>query len=295
VTTGFSNVAIGNNSMENTTIGDRNVAVGDGTLNANITGVYNTVVGTDALRLNTSGARNASVGMNSLTANTSGNNNSTLGFYALKDNITGSDNTAIGTNAGQFTSNGTTLNTTSDFSVYLGSGTKASADDTQNEIVIGYNAIGGGSNTVTLGNSSITHLRSQVTSITGLSDRRDKAEITSINEGIDFVKKLNPVTFTWNTRDKAKVGIKSAGFIAQELLALQKGSTIGDNLDLVSEENPERLEARYGNLLPVLVKAIQELSEQKDQEIKRLNEELHKLTAKQEALEKLVIQLIEKK
>jgi hypothetical protein len=138
-------------------------------------------------------------------------------------------------------------------------------------------------------------LRSQVTSITSLSDRRDKAEITSISEGIDFVKKLNPVTFTWNTRDNAKVGIKSAGFIAQELLALQKGSSIGDNLDLVSEENPEKLEARYGNLLPVIVKAIQELSEQKDQEIKRLNEELNKVMARQEALEKLVIQLIEKK
>ena len=32
----------------------------------------------------------------------------------------------------------------------------ASADGTDNEIVIGYNAIGKGSNTVTIGNSSIT-------------------------------------------------------------------------------------------------------------------------------------------
>ncbi len=54
------------------------------------------------------------------------------------------------------------------------------------------------------------------------------------------------------------MGIKSAGFIAQELLALQKGSTIGDNFDLVSDDNPEKLEARYTNLLPVMVKAIQE-------------------------------------
>jgi len=112
-------------------------------------------------------------------------------------------------------------------------------------------------------------LRAQVTSITSLSDRRDKTEITSISEGIDFVKKLNPVTFTWNTRDKAKVGIKSAGFIAQELLALQKGSTIGDNLDLVSDDNPEKLEARYSNLLPVIVKAIQE--QQKQLEEQKIN------------------------
>ena len=85
-----------------------------------------------------------------------------------------------------------------------------------------------------------------------------------------FLKKLNPVSFTWNTRDKAKVGIKSAGFIAQELLALQKQSTIGDNLDLVSNNNPEKLEARYGNLLPVIVKAIQEESAEKDKAIQGL-------------------------
>jgi hypothetical protein len=29
-------------------------------------------------------------------------------------------------------------------------------------------------------------------------------------------------------------------------------------LDLVSENNPEKLEARYANLLPVMVKAMQE-------------------------------------
>ena len=55
---------------------------------------------------------------------------------------------------------------------------------------------------------------------------------------------------------------------------MQKQSNIGDNLDLVSENNPEKLEARYGNLLPVIVKAIQEESAEKDQKIKELNERL---------------------
>ena len=84
------------------------------------------------------------------------------------------------------------------------------------------------------------------------------------------------------------MGIKSAGFIAQELLALQKGSRIGDNLDLVSEDNPEKLVARCGNLLPVFVKAIQELSDQKDQEIKELKERLDKL-------EKIVLKFMDNK
>ena len=121
-----------------------------------------------------------------------------------------------------------------------------------------------------------------------MSDRRDKTDIIPIGEGLSFLKKLNPVSFTWNTRDKAKVGIKSAGFIAQELLALQKQSNIGDNLDLVSQDNPEKLEARYGNLLPVIVKAIQEESAEKDKEIKALKERLNKL-------EKRLNQLLKKK
>ena len=131
-------------------------------------------------------------------------------------------------------------------------------------------------------------MRAQVISITALSDGRDKTNIIPIGEGLEFLKKLNPVSFTWNTRDKAKVGIKSAGFIAQELLALQKQSNIGDNLDLVSENNPEKLEARYGNLLPVIVKAIQEESAEKDKEIKALKERL-------ESLEKLMKELLNKK
>jgi hypothetical protein len=142
-------------------------------------------------------------------------------------------------------------------------------------------------NEITLGNSSIATLRAQVTSITALSDRRDKTNIIPIGEGLEFLKKLNPVSFTWNTRDKAKVGIKSAGFIAQELLALQKQSNIGDNLDLVSENNPEKLEARYGNLLPIIVKAIQEESAEKDKEIKALKERIN-------ALEKIVNQILNK-
>jgi hypothetical protein len=48
-------------------------------------------------------------------------------------------------------------------------------------------------------------------------------------------------------------------------------------LDLVSEDNPEKLEARYGNLLPVIVKAIQEESAEKDKEIKALKERLNAL------------------
>jgi len=46
------------------------------------------------------------------------------------------------------------------------------------------------------------------------------------------------------------------GFIAQELLL------IGNNEqhNLVLEDNPDRLEAAYSGMIPMLVKAVQELS-----------------------------------
>lgn len=56
-------------------------------------------------------------------------------------------------------------------------------------------------------------------------------------------------------RDGGKVGVKDSGFIAQDLQAVDD-----DWLKLVYAENPEKLEASYGRLIPVLVRAIQDLA-----------------------------------
>ena len=61
-------------------------------------------------------------------------------------------------------------------------------------------------------------------------------------------------------RDGAKVGPQEAGFIAQDLDEAQVDANAADYLNLVLKNNPEKLEASYGKLVPVLVKAIQELS-----------------------------------
>jgi len=75
-------------------------------------------------------------------------------MYSLFYNTTGYLNTANGYMAGRFTAVGN--NETSNKSIYLGASTKALADGDTNEIVIGYNATGAGSNSVVLGNDSIT-------------------------------------------------------------------------------------------------------------------------------------------
>jgi len=131
-----------------------------------------------------------------------------------------------------------------------------------NNTVIGYQAktaTQSTSNSITLGNSSITTLRCQVTSITSLSDIRDKTDIVPLATGLATVMALKPVRFTWNMRDGGKVGITDSGFIAQDLQAVDDCW-----LNLVYAENPEKLEASYGRLIPVLVRAIQELKAEVD-------------------------------
>ena len=42
-------------------------------------------------------------------------------------------------------------------------------------------------------------------------------------------------------------------------------------LDLVYESNPERLEAKYGNLIPIMVKSIQDLQKEIQELRSKLN------------------------
>ena len=139
-----------------------------------------------------------------------------------------------------------------------------------NNTMIGYQADAASnstSNSITLGNSSITSLRCADQTISSLSDARDKTNIEDLPIGLGFINTLRPRKFEWNTRDGAKVGITEGGFIAQELQQAEEGN---EWLGLVYEENPEKLEASYSNLLPVLVKAVQELSEELETQKKEI-------------------------
>ena len=61
----------------------------------------------------------------------------------------------------------------------------------------------------------------------------------------------------------------TAGFIAQELDEVQCGEKV-EWLNLVLKDNPDKWEATYGNLLPVMVKAIQELKKENDELVDRI-------------------------
>ena len=140
-----------------------------------------------------------------------------------------------------------------------------SSQGQENIVVIGAQAEASSNtvdNEITLGNSSISALRCNVTSITSLSDARDKTNIEPISNASAFIKDLKPVKFDWNRRDGVKAKEHDIGFLAQDLDEAQSKHGIQEHLDIVYKSNPEALEASYGKLLPILVQALKEQQEE---------------------------------
>jgi hypothetical protein len=156
-TTGNNNTANGSSALRLNATGNFNTANGSSALYFNTTGSYNTANGYAALFANTTGSYNAVNGYQALFSNTSGNYNIAIGNWALRRNITGSNNVAVGDEAGATVFGGAT-NITPENSVFIGKGTKSGTNNDTNQIVIGYNAIGDGSNTARIGNTSTTAL-----------------------------------------------------------------------------------------------------------------------------------------
>ena len=178
--------------------------------------------------------------MYSLYNNTSGNSNFAFGRLTLQSNGVGNCNIALG---------------------YC---TAPALNGGCNNVLLGATAAPLGaacSNMITLGNSTITQIRAQVTSITALSDYRDKSDIYSLDVGLDFLRQVRPVKFTWNMRDGGKIGVKETGFIAQELENVLNNSSIKDWLDgfIITNEDRSRIEATPQMMFPMVIKAIQEL------------------------------------
>ena len=240
---GSDNTAVGSGAAKSITTGRGNSAFGEHALANATTGIFNTIIGHDSSWGLSTGSRNTAVGYFSLRDCTNGGGNTAVGNDCLQ-NTTGSNNTAIGSQTGDQITSGS------------------------NNTCIGYEAQPSSatvSNEITLGSTGVSTLRCNVQTISSLSDGRDKTEVKELPEGLEFISNLKPVKFKWQTRDgNTKDGTYEAGFIAQDLQSAQTASN-ADYLGLVMDENPERLEASYGKLVPMLVKAIQELKSEVEQ------------------------------
>ena len=159
-------------------------------------------------------------------------------IFELYDVTTGDRNTYLGENAGDGA-------TTGDRNICIGADAVPSAADVSNE--------------VTIGDSNITSLRCQVQTISSLSDARDKTNIVDSPDGLELINLLKPRKFTWAMREASENnGRPELGFIAQELDEALGNKN--DYIHAVSKTNPDKLEASYGKLIPIIVKAIQDLT-----------------------------------
>ncbi|PBJ11870.1 tail fiber domain-containing protein [Flavobacterium sp. ACN6] len=245
------NTAFGYGSCPFTGTGLYNTAIGDNALTLNTTGAFNTALGSQALTNNKTGGSNTGIGALALTSALSASRNTAFGYEALTNLTTGDDNTAVGNNAGSNTTAAKLLK--SNKSIYIGNDTSSPSDNVTNQVVIGYGALGRGSNTVQIGNSDMTSIGGAVNWSIG-SDLRLKKDIVTSPYGLDFITKLRPVNY------KMKTGAQDlqSGFIAQEV-ELAANSIGYDFNGIVKPQNDKDFYSlRYAEFVVPLVKAVQE-------------------------------------
>ena len=88
------------------------------------------------------------------------------------------------------------------------------------------------------------------------SDANIKEEVAPISSSLNIVKQLNPVTFKYK-EDWSNDRSTQTGFIAQELQEVLQNEIY---LSGVVNDSGQYLNVAYQNLIPILTKAIQELS-----------------------------------
>ena len=245
---GQSNTAFGYYALRKTSDGDLNCAFGFQALDSNVSGSLNCAFGVNSLRVTTAGTNNSAFGAYTLDHNTSGFYNTALGYAALAANVTGDYNTAIGNNAGQ---GNTYSNSTS----------------------IGNAAPTVDNNRIRLGNASIIGVGAQI-GWTSYSDSRIKTNVQANVPGLDFIKKLRPVTYKFDIHTQNKITgayddseypekydiekITQTGFIAQEVeTAAQEIGYDFSGISLPSNDK-DLYGLRYAEFVVPLVKAVQE-------------------------------------
>lgn len=247
--TGYSNSAVGAMSLLNNTIGYGNVAIGAEVLFNNTSGYYNTASGYLSMRANTTGRENTANGANALNAVTIGSFNSAQGSTALLLSTSGSYNTANGYDA-------LSVNLTGSNNTGIGAGANVSTNNLNNATAIGFFAIANASNKVRVGNTTVTVCEVPV-AWTVASDKTLKTNVKQNVPGLDFIKKLEPVTYQYKAHGEDAP--RFTGLMAQDvdkILTDLKYDSI-----IVTKPNDDGTGSwgiKYAELTMPLIKAVQE-------------------------------------
>ncbi|MBL9146370.1 MAG: tail fiber domain-containing protein [Verrucomicrobiaceae bacterium] len=291
-TTGFNNTAVGHQALFTNTVGNRNTATGVLSMGA-ATADDNTAVGYTALRFSTGGA-NTAVGSGALNSNTTADNCVAVGYLALYSNTSGQDNVGVGGQTLKFNQTGRNntavgrdtmqTNTVGNYNTVLGSNADVAANNLTNATAIGNGAVVPTSNTIQLGNSSITSLRCQV-GLTIVSDRAKKENFLPV-DGAEVLRKIRACEVTsWNYIGHDPKQFRHYGPMAQDFYAAfgQDGiGKIGTDTTINS-----------GDMAGVMFIAIKQLAndsldheqqiKQRDETIAALKKQVAELEAREEA------------
>ena len=304
-TTGSGNSAIGNRALYSDTSGYLNTATGVNALYYNTTGYSNTAIGANALFSNTTGIYVTACGFESLKSNTSGYGNTANGVRALRFNTIGGFNTACGAGALQFhttgqynTANGyESLNndTTGNYNTAIGFNAYYNGNYNNSSALGAYSSISA-SDQVRIGWSTVTSIGGYA-NWTNISDGRFKKNVTENISGLEFIKRLRPVSYTLdvrginnylrsgqkeNTQDSImekgiseKEKIIYSGFIAQEVEQAAKQAGYDFSGVDAPKNDKDLYGLRYAEFVVPLVKAVQE-QQQLIEELQNQNAELLK-------------------
>ena len=136
--------------------------------------------------------------------------------------------------------------------------------DGLNEFFVSNSIIPSTDNSLSIGRSGLRW--SQIFATNGVintSDAREKEEIQQINYGINEIKLLQPVSYFWKKEEGSNSSQKrKIGFIAQELQKILP-ETVQDKEwvivnGILTKENAEHLGVSYSEILPVVIKSVQE-------------------------------------
>ena len=279
VTTGIYNTAVGGLAGDALTDADYNIAIGGLALSSDTKGSNSVAVGYRALTTQNNSsatqANNTAIGTNAGASVTDGINNVFVGHGAGAGHQSGDHSIYIGRDAGYHA----TPTTTGSYNIFIGSFTDGDANDTGAMIVMGYNVTSVGNQNFTFGNNTTdSNIAFGATSISAPSDERLKEDIKDETVGLAFINELRPVTFQWKKANDIPTDMKAYdkdsdervmngkynhGFIAQEVKAVIDKYDIKNGCNLWSESGEDkRQRLAEGELVPFLVKALQELSAQ---------------------------------
>jgi hypothetical protein len=146
---GFFTLASLNGGNDNTAVGTNAIRQG-GAANGN----RNTALGSAALSNGSAPSDNTAIGYSTLAAGLTGGSNTAVGSYAFQTNTSGSNNVGVGKNAG-------ITNTTGSNNTLIGTDANVGANNLSNTTALGYGAVATASNTIQLGNASVTNVNTK--------------------------------------------------------------------------------------------------------------------------------------